>query len=111
MVGILNELSEEVVGTGTNRTFKRLLDWYMDKKGLEGYEPNTGRWEELDGHLDQHGKIGLKGLLQFCMTLSLHFPNPFSLMSIVFMAQLLHKVEIINCKCSLSEDTIHKAKC
>lgn len=31
--------------TRTIATFKRHLDGYMDRKGLEGYGPTTGKWE------------------------------------------------------------------
>ena len=38
-----NELPEVVVEAGTITTFKRHLDRYMDRKGLEGYGPNAGK--------------------------------------------------------------------
>lgn len=44
MVHMWNELLEEVVEAGTLTTFKRHLDRYLDRKGLEGYGPNAGKW-------------------------------------------------------------------
>lgn len=43
LVATWNELQEEVVEAGTT-TFKRHWDRYMERNGLEGYEPNTGKW-------------------------------------------------------------------
>lgn len=49
-----NQLPEEVVEAGTITTFKRYLDKYMDRKGLDGLGPNAGildsfRWGTCDG--------------------------------------------------------------
>lgn len=30
----------------TMMAFKILLDRYMDGKGLEGYQPNAGKWDK-----------------------------------------------------------------
>lgn len=42
---IWDKLPEEVVKVGLITVLKRHLDGYMDKKGLEGFEPNTGKWD------------------------------------------------------------------
>lgn len=47
VVGIKNELPEQVVEAGIITTFNRYLDKYMDRKGRIG----------------RHGYVGLKGLL------------------------------------------------
>ena len=39
------ELPEEVVEAGTITIFKRHLDRYMDREGVEGFGPNTGKWD------------------------------------------------------------------
>lgn len=36
-------VQEEAVQAETITKFKRLLNVYMDRKGLEGYEPNEGQ--------------------------------------------------------------------
>eukprot|EP00061_Rhincodon_typus_P005717 g25572.t1 len=43
MVGAWNTLPEEVVETRMLATFKRCLDGYMNRGGLEGSRPNKGR--------------------------------------------------------------------
>lgn len=43
-VDVWNELPYEVIETGTIMTFEGHVDRYMDGKGLEGYEPNSGMW-------------------------------------------------------------------
>lgn len=44
LVRIWNEFPKEAVEVDTIVTFKRDLDRYMDRKGLGGYGPNTGKW-------------------------------------------------------------------
>lgn len=41
VVGVRNEQPEEVVDAGTIATFKKQLNRYMERTGLEGYGPNT----------------------------------------------------------------------
>ena len=56
---VWNEMPEEVVEGGTMTTFKRHLDRYMDGKGLEGYGPNAGKWDEFNlGNLVGMDKLG-----------------------------------------------------
>lgn len=43
--GVRNELSEEVVEAQTIITFKRPLDRYKTRKGLEGYGPSADKWD------------------------------------------------------------------
>ena len=44
-VGVWNELPEEVVEAGTFAPFKKHLDRYMDRTGLEGYGPSADKWD------------------------------------------------------------------
>lgn len=41
-----NGLHEEVLGPDTVTMFKRLLDRYWDRKSVEGYMPNVGKWDQ-----------------------------------------------------------------
>ena len=43
VVGAWNTLPEEVVEAGILATFKRHLDGYMNREGIEGYGPSKGR--------------------------------------------------------------------
>ena len=45
MVGVWNKLPEVVVEAGTILSFKKHLDSYMSKMGIEGYGPNAGNWD------------------------------------------------------------------
>ena len=45
MVSVWNKLSEVVVEAGTILSFKKNLDSYMGKMGIERYEPNAGKWD------------------------------------------------------------------
>ena len=45
VVGVWNELPDEVVYAGSFLTFKNKLDRYMDEKCLEGYGPCAGQWD------------------------------------------------------------------
>ena len=58
-----DELLEEVVEAGTLTTFKRHLDRYMDRKGLEGYGPNQANGVSLDGLFGRHGPVWAEGPL------------------------------------------------
>ena len=42
VVSVWNELPEAVVEAGTILSFKKHLDSYMGKMGIEGYGPNVG---------------------------------------------------------------------
>ena len=44
VVSVWNKLPE-VVEAGTILSFKKHLDSYMDKMGIEGYGPNAGNWD------------------------------------------------------------------
>lgn len=41
----MEELPQELEEAGTIITFKRHLDRYMDRKGLEGHGPSSGMWD------------------------------------------------------------------
>ena len=69
MVHIWNELPEKVVEAGSIATFIKHFDKYMDGKGLEGYGPNAGNWDQLGGHHDWYGLVGPKGLFSCCIAL------------------------------------------
>lgn len=45
MEDMWDELSEEVIEEGTITILKRHLDRYMHENGLEGYGPNTCKWD------------------------------------------------------------------
>ena len=45
MVSVWNKLPEIVVEAGTILFFKKHLDSYMGKMGIEGYRPNAGNWD------------------------------------------------------------------
>jgi len=76
-----------VVDAGTLTTFKRHLDGYMNREGIEGYGPSKGRsffLVQLGDH-DWHRLEGPKGLssavlfMVLCIVtgfLSLHGRNP-----------------------------------
>ena len=63
-------LLEDVVEAGTLTTFKRHLDGYMNREGIERYGPSKEEGFILVqlGHHDQHRFGGLKGLF-FCAAL------------------------------------------
>ena len=42
---VWNKLPEVVVEVDTILSFKKHLDSYMGKMGIEGYEPNAGKWD------------------------------------------------------------------
>jgi len=44
VVGAWNVLPEEAVEAGTLVTFKRHLDGYMNREGIEGHRPGKARW-------------------------------------------------------------------
>ena len=44
-VSVWNKLPEVVVEAGTILSFKKHLDSYMDKMGIERYGPNEGNWD------------------------------------------------------------------
>lgn len=43
VAGIWNELPEEVVESGTVKTFERLLNRYLNEHGIKGYRINAGK--------------------------------------------------------------------
>jgi len=45
VVSVWNELPEAVVEVGTILSFKKHLDSYMGKMGVEGYGPSAGNWD------------------------------------------------------------------
>ena len=45
VVSVWYKLPEAVVEGGTILSFKKLLDSYMGKMGIEGYGPNGGNWD------------------------------------------------------------------
>ena len=45
MVNVWNKLPEVVVEAGTFLSFKKRLDSYMSKMGIEGYGSNMGNWD------------------------------------------------------------------
>lgn len=45
LVVFWNDLLEEVVETDTIRTFKMHLNRYFNRKSVEGYERNAGKWD------------------------------------------------------------------
>ena len=45
VVSVWNKLPEVVVEAGTILSFKKRLDSYMGKMGIEGYGPNAGNWD------------------------------------------------------------------
>ena len=45
VVSVWNELPEAVVKVGTILSFKKHLDSYIGKMGIEGYGPNVGNWD------------------------------------------------------------------
>ena len=45
VVSVWNKLPEVVVEADTILSFKKHLDSYMDKMGIEGYGPNAGNWD------------------------------------------------------------------
>ena len=45
VVSVWNKLPEVVVEAGTILNFKKRLDSYMGKMGIEGYGPNGGNWD------------------------------------------------------------------
>eukprot|EP00061_Rhincodon_typus_P007850 g29948.t1 len=64
MEHVWNKLPEELVEPGTITPFKIHLDGHMNRKGLEGYGPNAGKWnyvylgylvgmDELEGRVVQ----------------------------------------------------------
>ena len=44
-MGAWNELAKVVVGAGTILSFKKHLDSYMGKMGIERYGTNAGNWD------------------------------------------------------------------
>ena len=46
VVGVWNELPDNVVNAGSLLTVKKNLDRFMDERGVEGYGPSTGQWDE-----------------------------------------------------------------
>ena len=44
VVAVWNELPVEVVEAGSILLFKKKLDRYMDRKGMEGYGLSVGHW-------------------------------------------------------------------
>ena len=42
---VWNKLPEGVVEAGTILSFKKHLDCYMGKMGIEGYGPSAGNWD------------------------------------------------------------------
>eukprot|EP00061_Rhincodon_typus_P015152 g42672.t1 len=42
------ELPEDIVEAGTIPEFKRHLDGYMNREGLEGYGAQAGKWDEIN---------------------------------------------------------------
>ena len=44
-MSVWNELPEAVVKAGTILLFKKHLDSYSGKIGIEGYGPNVGNWD------------------------------------------------------------------
>ena len=46
VVSVWNKLPEVVVEAVTILSFKKHLDSYMGKMGIEGDEPNAGNWDE-----------------------------------------------------------------
>ena len=45
VASVWNKLPEVVVEAGTILSFKKRLDSYMGKMGIEGYRPNAGNWD------------------------------------------------------------------
>ena len=71
VVSVWNKLPEVVVEAGTILSFKKHLDSYMGKMGIEGYGSNAGNWDSLRGFLKKgrHGQVGPKGLFPCCKPL------------------------------------------
>ena len=44
-MSVWNELPEVVVEAGTILSFKKHLDSYMGKMGIEGYGQSAGNWD------------------------------------------------------------------
>lgn len=70
VVGIWNDLYEEVVEGGTITTSKRQFDRYMVSRDMGQMLLVYGI--SLDGHLGQHGQTGKTGLFLQCMIMTLH---------------------------------------
>ena len=47
MMSVWNKLPEAVEEASTILSFKKHLDSYMGKMGIEGYGPNAGNWDWL----------------------------------------------------------------
>jgi len=45
VVSVWNVLPEAIVEEGTILSFKKHLDSYMGKMGIEGYGPSAGNWD------------------------------------------------------------------
>ena len=68
-MSVWNKLPEVVVEAGTILSFKKCLDSYMDKLGIEEYGPNVATGTSMGLKKGQHGQDGLTGLFPCCKPL------------------------------------------
>jgi len=68
VVNVWNVLPDKVVEADSRTMFKRHLDRYMNRLGIEGYGPHRGK-KILERHLCRHRLGGPKGLFLCCTVL------------------------------------------
>jgi len=61
---VWNDLPDKVVNAESLLTFKKNLDGFVDERGVEGYGPSAGQWDEAK--MVRHRREGPKGLFLSC---------------------------------------------